>query len=162
MEGEGERKIQKGDKKRERQGERNQMPKRRVWMAEWVTESWKQIWTLVSDSCRLLVKQLLIERKAEQGRHWRTRRHASMLHNRRAGPGREWFMGPWWPPMWSDMIWQWTWRRNFITVNILVPNFVSRARYQTGTSTSFSAALELSAGLCDVNALNLHFPCGRI
>lgn len=40
-----ERRTEKGGRKREIEIEResNQMPKRRIWMAEWVTESWKQI-----------------------------------------------------------------------------------------------------------------------
>lgn len=63
-------------------------PKLRAWLAEWVTESWKQIWTLVSDSCRLTAKQLLIERKAEQRQHWLTTRRASRPHNRTTGPWR--------------------------------------------------------------------------
>lgn len=82
-------------------------PKLRAWLAEWVTESWKQIWTLVSDSCRLTAKQLLIERKAEQRRHWLTTRRASRPHNRTTGPWRRWFMSLLRALMWSDMTFEW-------------------------------------------------------
>lgn len=81
------RSVEEDDVKIDRRGEGQTEPTVRAWPAEWVTESWKQIWTLVSRQLRSdgelrWKKQLLIERKTERRRHWQTTRRASRPHDR--------------------------------------------------------------------------------
>lgn len=87
-----------------------------AWLAEWVTESWKQIWTLVSrqlQSDRELQwkKQLLIERKTEQQEHRQTTRRTSRLHNGTTDRGGSDLWAGWILLMRSEVMYRW---REFI------------------------------------------------